>query len=403
MPREMRGHESRLYLRLSSVVVVSMAVALIMWVESQSANIGLNLPLAIGFAVAFFISRLLTVRLPQGDEVCVTLMVALVGLAFLDVTMLILASIVAGVVEGSARFSRSSRRQFHARMRDTFRGAILLAMLSPFQLVLHPLASSNTRSDLIVVLALVGGLSYAVVDILTAAIVQRIFSGTPFTRSAKSLIRSLATVYVVHWAMAAVVLRLQGVAGLWPFPVAILLTLILQNSFNLYIRIRCAYVETIRALAHAAELDRPHDSGHARRVADLSVAIGRRLGLSSEDLERLGYAALLHDVGRMGASGEDPKGDHVRRGAEIAESIPFLEGVAPLILWDPDNGHSPAKPPIGWSIVRTCSHYDRLRAELGAERALGELAKDPQALDARITECLEDIVRSKRIIDGASP
>jgi len=39
--------------------------------------------------------------------------------------------------------------------------------------------------------------------------------------------------------------------------------------------------------------------GHSRRVAELSRQIGERYGLSSEDLESLECAALLHDIGQV--------------------------------------------------------------------------------------------------------
>jgi HD-GYP domain-containing protein (c-di-GMP phosphodiesterase class II) len=42
------------------------------------------------------------------------------------------------------------------------------------------------------------------------------------------------------------------------------------------------------------------DAGHDRRVAELSVEIGRSLGMSGEQQEILGRAGLLHDVGKLG-------------------------------------------------------------------------------------------------------
>lgn len=207
-----------------------------------------------------------------------------------------------------------------------------------------------------------------------------------------ALQRPLVTMYLVHIAMAAVAVRLYAESGLWAFPIALLLTLILQNSFNLYLRIRRGYADTISALAHAAELDRPHDSGHARRVADLAVAVGRRMGLSSHDLERIGYAALLHDIGRMGELADDTSGVHAQRGAEIVASIPFLAEVAPLIDRPADDGAQP----IGAEIVRVCSRYDRLRAEVGASSALETLAEEAGGLKGRVLEILSEVITDPR-------
>lgn len=42
------------------------------------------------------------------------------------------------------------------------------------------------------------------------------------------------------------------------------------------------------------------DAGHADRVSLLSVAMGKRLGLTAEQLRMLRYATRLHDLGRVG-------------------------------------------------------------------------------------------------------
>jgi HD-GYP domain-containing protein (c-di-GMP phosphodiesterase class II) len=42
----------------------------------------------------------------------------------------------------------------------------------------------------------------------------------------------------------------------------------------------------------------PYTSGHSQRVQKYSIIIGRALGLNAIELERLGIAALLHDVGK---------------------------------------------------------------------------------------------------------
>jgi diguanylate cyclase (GGDEF)-like protein/putative nucleotidyltransferase with HDIG domain len=57
---------------------------------------------------------------------------------------------------------------------------------------------------------------------------------------------------------------------------------------------------TVRALAVAVDAKDSGTSSHCATVAAYAVAIGRKLGMSSADLERLRRAALLHDVGKIG-------------------------------------------------------------------------------------------------------
>jgi len=61
-----------------------------------------------------------------------------------------------------------------------------------------------------------------------------------------------------------------------------------------------AYVSTIAVLADAIEAKDPYTRGHCESVAVTAVQVGRRMGLADEDLEELRYAALLHDVGKIG-------------------------------------------------------------------------------------------------------
>lgn len=375
---------------LSALLGCSAAVVAL---SSQFPVARFDMTLAVGLAVAFFATRLLTIRLPQGDEVYVTLVVALGALAIADIAVVLVAFVAACIVELIARFSSVSKSAARARASDAVRAAAVLGLMAPWQLILRPLVDASAGGDAIIAWVVVAGMTYTGIDILTMAIQQRIAGGLSFLQGVLALQRPLVTMYLVHIAMAAVAVRLYAESGLWAFPIALLLTLILQNSFNLYLRIRRGYADTISALAHAAELDRPHDSGHARRVADLAVAVGRRMGLSSRDLERIGYAALLHDIGRMGEPSEDTSGVHAQRGAEIVASIPFLADVAPLIDRPLDSNEAQA---IGAEIVRLCSRYDRLRAEVGASAALETLGEEADTHKDDVLRILGEVIRDSR-------
>jgi hypothetical protein len=382
---------------LSLTVLAVIAASL----TTASRGLDFDLPTVAALTVAFFAARLLTIRLPQGDDVYVTLVVGLTALAIADVWTVLLASAAAGGAESVARFSQSSRAATVHRVIDIFRGTAVIGVVSPCQLILQPLVrSADRQGEMLILWVLVTGAVYAGLDIVTMAIQHRIDGGLRTAEGIAALQRPLSTVYLVHLPMAAVSVRLYAASGIWAFPVALLLTLILQNSFNLYLRIRRGYADTISVLAHAAELDRPHDSGHARRVADLSVAVGRKMGLSSQELERIGYAALLHDIGRMGDVGEDSRGIHAQRGAEIVGSVPFLKDVAPLID-APEAGDVPGQP-VGAEIVRMCSRYDRLRGEVGARAAMDALILEAGGLHGRVLEALNAIIQGQMAKAGGT-
>jgi HD-GYP domain-containing protein (c-di-GMP phosphodiesterase class II) len=65
------------------------------------------------------------------------------------------------------------------------------------------------------------------------------------------------------------------------------------------------FMGSIRMLAAAIDEKDPYTRGHSGRVAKYSLIIGRELGLSPEELDKLRISALLHDVGKIGVD------DHV--------------------------------------------------------------------------------------------
>jgi HD-GYP domain-containing protein (c-di-GMP phosphodiesterase class II) len=60
------------------------------------------------------------------------------------------------------------------------------------------------------------------------------------------------------------------------------------------------FVTTVEALANALEANDEYTSTHARWISDLSLRVGRELGLDDDALKQLELGALLHDIGKIG-------------------------------------------------------------------------------------------------------
>ena len=61
-----------------------------------------------------------------------------------------------------------------------------------------------------------------------------------------------------------------------------------------------AYLESIETLRMTVEAKDPYTRGHSERVAEFSVLIGEKLGLSEQDLKTLKIGGLFHDIGKIG-------------------------------------------------------------------------------------------------------
>jgi putative two-component system response regulator len=65
------------------------------------------------------------------------------------------------------------------------------------------------------------------------------------------------------------------------------------------VEIRRLFLGAIEALVFALEAKDKYTGGHSGRVTEIAVTIGNELGLSSDVMEDLRWASLLHDVGKI--------------------------------------------------------------------------------------------------------
>jgi putative nucleotidyltransferase with HDIG domain len=65
-------------------------------------------------------------------------------------------------------------------------------------------------------------------------------------------------------------------------------------------RIRAAFLNAITALVYALEAKDKYTSGHSQRVAEISVAVAKELGMPDDSIERIRLAGLIHDIGKIG-------------------------------------------------------------------------------------------------------
>jgi len=108
--------------------------------------------------------------------------------------------------------------------------------------------------------------------------------------------------------------------------------------------LRTAYIQTIRALAEAIDAKDAYTRGHSERVAVYASRLGNQMGLRKELIERIYFAGLLHDVGKIGIPDAIiTKPDqltleeyreiqkHPEIGAKILEPVEFLSSIVPCV------------------------------------------------------------------------
>lgn len=71
---------------------------------------------------------------------------------------------------------------------------------------------------------------------------------------------------------------------------------------KLFDEMQYGYLQTVMSLANSIEAMDAYTRGHCQRVMEISCEVARVLGLSNEEIEDLRYAAILHDIGKIGVS-----------------------------------------------------------------------------------------------------
>ncbi|WP_443058358.1 HD-GYP domain-containing protein [Streptomyces sp. NBC_00442] len=169
-------------------------------------------------------------------------------------------------------------------------------------------------------------------------------------------------------ATGTVIALAVAVAGLWALPVFCVPLLLTQLAFRRYAAVRTTYRQTITSLARATEIAGYTKPGHARRVAELSRAVGRELGLSGSELTVLEYAALMHDIGQLslldpvpaGATAALPEAEQ-RRIALLGGAVVRQTGVPADVALIVERQADPYREqPVAARIIRTVNAYDDL-------------------------------------------
>jgi HD-GYP domain-containing protein (c-di-GMP phosphodiesterase class II) len=175
-----------------------------------------------------------------------------------------------------------------------------------------------------------------------------------------------------------------------------------------------AYLATIAVLADAIEAKDAYTRGHCEGVAATAMRVAEHLGWKNESLDQIRYAALLHDVGKIGI----PDGillkpgrllpeeftviqSHATIGHDLVSRVPSLVDIAPYVLHHHERYDGSGYPeglsgdgiPLGARIVGAVDAVDAMttprpyREPVSMTDALTELRRcsgtqfDPDVVD----------------------
>ncbi|MGV4886941.1 HD-GYP domain-containing protein [Streptomyces viridosporus] len=255
----------------------------------------------------------------------------------------------------------------------------------------------------------------ALCDAVLAAALARSRTGWPFLPTLRDELRAVPGIGAAVVATGAVMALGVAVVGLWALPVFSVPLLLAQLSYRRYAAVRATYRQTIASLARATEIAGYTPAGHAHRVAALSRAVGRDLGLTGPELTVLEYAALMHDIGQLslvdpvpaGATADLPAVEQ-RRIALLGGAVVRQTGVDPRVARIVEQQADPHREqPLAARIVRVVNAYEEKSREGGPGGPLtaleelrlataGEYAPEVVEALARVLSRNTEVVRADR-------
>ncbi len=175
------------------------------------------------------------------------------------------------------------------------------------------------------------------------------------------------------------------------------------------------YSAVVQVLSTALDIRDNMTHRHARRVARMSAAVAKEMGLDQQQVMEIEYAAALHDIGKIGvtdsilrkaASLNEAEWKEIRRhselGYEILKGIDFLRGAAAIVWAHHERYDGQGYPrglageeiPLGARVFGVVDAYDAMtsrrpyRQSMSREQAAIEIARnsgtqfDPHVVEA---------------------
>jgi len=203
------------------------------------------------------------------------------------------------------------------------------------------------------------------------------FTAADFPETLLSLLALGAAAFAVNTALLSYMLSAErGVSPIevwssglaWAFPMQVALTflgasiaqvvsiellglllfffplLVSRQVYLRYVKLKEAYLDTVRSLVGTLEAKDEYTRGHSDRVAFLAERVARSMAMSEEQIERVRIAAQLHDLGKVAMADSilnkpgrltSSEIEHIRMhpevGAQIVEKVPALRNLAPIV------------------------------------------------------------------------
>ena len=200
------------------------------------------------------------------------------------------------------------------------------------------------------------------------------------------------------------------------------------DNIELFNNLQSFYFEMVQTLARAIDAKDAYTYDHADRARKYAKEIAIKMNLPYTIVRNIEYAALMHDIGKIGIADsillkkeklneQEMKmlRTHPIIGHKILSPVKFLTPVAPMVLyhqeWYDGSGYPEGlereEIPLGARIVAVIDSYDAMtsdrpyRKALPIKLAVEELKKGAgKQFDPQIVDIFIDILKEEKLVEN---
>jgi putative nucleotidyltransferase with HDIG domain len=271
-------------------------------------------------------------------------------------------------------------------------------------------------------LAAAGLAMFAMISLLVSAVIA-LTEGPGVRRVWERNFYHILPQYLSFVALGALVSVTYDAVGPWALLLCFAPFLVARHSFGLYMEIRTDLKEFVRALSEVLEEVDPYTRHHSMRVAQYAVRLARGMGVPEREIEEIEYAALVHDLGKIGPqhqhilqkpgtlSQEEQRTlrSHPAAGAEIVAKVRALRRASEIVRSHHERPDGQGYPfglraedvPIGARILNVSDAFDAMTSDRPYRRALTPQAALDELLngagtqfDSAVVTCLVRMFRA---------
>jgi putative nucleotidyltransferase with HDIG domain len=355
-----------------AVVLIAAAIALFPIRPSVGGPLGLTY-----WVIAALVASAMPVRLPHGLTVSV------------GAAPILAATLLGGPLAGAvvALVGTTDEREIRGHVPwygTLYNHASLAAAASIAGMLFEVLSGAGRAAALAFLAAIVASAAYFTISSLLAVLAVAVRTGvsmrTVWAQDLGGVAANLVGLAPIAWLMATVFQLPDGV-GWWATALFVVPLFTTRLAYARYVETRELFEQTIEALAKAVDARDVYTRNHSSRVSHIAEAMCRAMRLPESEIEKIKWAGLLHDVGKIGIRDnillkEGPldreerilMNQHPTIGAEIVAPATQLAAEAPLIRahheWFNGSGYPDGidalNIPLGARILTIADAYEAM-------------------------------------------